>query len=334
MPVKVMTDGKGKVWLEESELPPLGEHDVRATTLATGISHGTEMYTLEGRGDKYPCALGYSAVGVVTQTGAEVQRVEAGDVIFAFAPHCTEFQTHESRCYALPKGLAPEHGQFLALLNVAYNGTMEARPVLGETAVVFGLGTVGQLTCWLARRAGLRRVIGVDPLPLRRDIAEQTGADAVIDPTESDFAERVRGANDGEDADFAIETSGSVSGLNDAMKVVREQSTIVCLSYYRGSTEGLVLDREFHFKRLKLRVAQSSSVHPELMVRWTHDRRLRVAAEMLPTLELDRLITHRFRLEELEQAYSVLRRGAEECLQIVFVCGDPTGDNGVPRTGN
>jgi len=108
---------------------------------------------------------------------------------------------------------------------------------------------------------------------------------------------------------------------------VREQSTIVCLSYYRGSTKGLVLDREFHFKRLKLRVAQSSSVHPELMARWTHDRRLRLAMEMLPTLELHRLITHRFRLEELEEAYSVLCSRAGECLQTVFVYGDPPGGN-------
>lgn len=318
MPRKVMTDGKGKVWLEEYELPPLGPKDVRGRAFASGISHGTETFTM-GQDTGKPKSLGYSVAGEITEVGAEVTRLKPGDYVFTYAPHSPVFQQSQDRCWKLPPQLPPEHGQFLALLSVAYNGIMEARLTLGETVAVFGLGTVGQLTCQLTRRAGARKVIGVDPVALRRHIAEENGISGTVDPASEDLVKRVREINDGEDADCAIETSGVIAGLNGAMKVVREQSDVICLSLYRGSTDGLQLSDAFHFKRLKLRTAQFTSVHPELMVRWTHERRMRTGAEMLPELSLANLITHRFRLEETEKAYQLLSGQSKEMLQIVFL---------------
>jgi hypothetical protein len=55
--------------------------------------------------------------------------------------------------------------------------------------------------------------------------------------------------------------------------VLREQCEVIALSWYPSSAEGLHLNRDFHFKRLKIRVAQSRSVHPELSPRWTDERR-------------------------------------------------------------
>src|SRR5687767_5035584 len=127
----VTADEKGRVAVVEYALPALTDHDVRATSLASGISHGTEMHALEGGRAKYPVRLGYSAVGRVTDVGAKVTRCRPGDLIFAYAPHSTAFQTNEERCWPLEKDVAPVCGQFLALLSVTYNGVMEARPVLG-----------------------------------------------------------------------------------------------------------------------------------------------------------------------------------------------------------
>ena len=50
-------------------------------------------------------------------------------------------------------------------------------------------------------------------------------------------------------------------------------SEVIALSWYPSSAEGLHLNRDFHFKCLKIRVAQSRSVHPELSPRWTDERR-------------------------------------------------------------
>src|SRR5688572_26705840 len=99
--VVTAADEKGNVQVVDYVLPALTEHDVRATSLASGISHGTEMHALEGGRGRYPARLGYSAVGRVTDVGAKVTRCRTGDLIFAYAPHSTAFQTKEDRCWPL-----------------------------------------------------------------------------------------------------------------------------------------------------------------------------------------------------------------------------------------
>ena len=65
-------------------------------------------------------------------------------------------------------------------------------------------------------------------------------------------------------------------------------------------------------------MAQSRSVHPELSPRWTDERRVRTAAEMMPDLQLEELITHRMGIERADEAYRLLLEHPEQAIQIVF----------------
>jgi len=205
-----------------------------------------------------------------------------------------------------------------ALAGVAYNGVLESRVALGETAIVFGLGVVGLCACFQVRRAGAFRVIGVDPLPLRRDAALKMGLDAVIDPTAGDLQEQVREANDGEWADVIIETSGAVPALNDALKVIKDQSTIVALSWYSTDAAGLDLTDDFHMRRVNIRVAQGGSTPLELSSRWTPERRLRSAMLLMPEMALGSLITHTVPFEQAAKAYEIVDKRPGECIQVVL----------------
>ena len=149
-------------------------------------------------------------------------------------------------------------------------------------------------------------------------MANYIEADGVIDPREEDLREAFHALNEGMDADVAIETSGAISGLNGAIKVIREQCDVIVLSWYPKSAEGLDLERDFHFKRPKIRMAQGHSIHPELSPRWTHERRMRVGAEMLPGLHLEELITHRMNIERAKEAYRLLLEHPEQIIQIVL----------------
>jgi 2-desacetyl-2-hydroxyethyl bacteriochlorophyllide A dehydrogenase len=288
--------------------------------LHSGISHGTEMNVYSGRNPStFPRRSGYSAVGRLVEVGSEFTKASVGDRIFHYASHCSEFLISEDEpVYLLPDGLEPRCGIFTALAGVAYNGVLESRIALGETAVVFGLGVVGLCVSFLVRRAGAFGVISVDPIAIRREAASRMGADAVLAPGEDDIAEQIKALNDGRLADVVIETSGAIPALNDALKVIQNQSTIVPLSWYSSDAAGLDLTEDFHMKRVNIRVAQGGSVPPYLSSRWTYERRVRSTLQLLPEMPLDSLITHTVPFKEAQEAYELVSEHPEQCIQVVL----------------
>ena len=79
---------------------------------------------------------------------------------------------------------------------------------IGETVAVFGLGVPGQIAAQLARLNGAR-VIGVDNIAGRRELALELGADEVIDAGEGEVAEQIRDLTDGRGADVCLEVTGN-----------------------------------------------------------------------------------------------------------------------------
>lgn len=309
----------------EEPSQPLRPDQARLKTLYSGLSHGTEMNIYRGRNvaaqgwGSYPFRCGYSAVGEVIEVGPDFKGAGRGDLVFGYAPHAEEFfLSNRQPLYLLPAGLDKRCGVFLALAGVAYNGVLESRIALGETAVVFGLGVVGLCACYQVHRAGAFRVIGVDPVSLRRKAALQMGVDAAIDPGAGDIQEQVKAANDGNWADVVIETSGAIKALNDAIKVIKNQSTIVALSWYSTDASALDLTRDFHYRRVHIRVAQSDSIPLELSSRWTHDRKVRSALQLLPQMPLQSLITHSFPFQDARQAYELVDQHPEGCIQVLL----------------
>lgn len=325
MPTLIVFTKPRHVEFRDEPAQSLEAEKARVRTLYSGISHGTEMNIYRGKTvaasgwNSYPFRAGYSAVGSIVETGPRFQGGSVGDLVFQYAPHGTEFVISSGQpVYYLPPGLDPQCGVFLALAGVAYNGVLESRIALGETAIVFGLGVVGLCACFQVRRAGAFRVIGIDPIARRREAALHFGADVVLDPTAGDIQEQVRASNEGQWADVILETSGSIRALNDAIRVIKNQSTIVVLSWYSSDAAGLDLTSDFHLRRVHLRVAQSSSIPLDLSSRWTHDRKVRSALRLMPQMPLASLITHVFPFRDAAHAYELVDRRPNECIQVLL----------------
>ena len=320
--------------------PPLKPDQVRIKTLYSGISRGTEMAVYRGTAPfyqkrydpvtrlfltseapdwRYPVPYGYENVGQVVALGAEVTDLHLGDLAFTYSPHQTHVVVDDREVYRLPQGIPPESGVFVALLGVAYNAILDARILLGETVAIFGLGVIGQLLVQLCRRSGAARVIGVDLLESRLAHARRLGADVVLNPsTESDIALRVRQMTGNRGADVVVECTGNAAALNEAIRTVGFQGTVVVVSYLPGEARGLYLGEEFHHNRIRLVSSQAAGVNPELCPRWTSERKLDAALKILPCLDLGGLITHRFAFEEAAQAYEIVDQHPEQALQVIL----------------
>ena len=341
--VVIFTEPKS-VGFESYEDRPLKPNEVRLRSLYSGISAGTELTAYRGSNPylhkqwdssrklfipaeqptlKYPVSgWGYEEVGEVVELGSEVQDVSVGDVIFGTWGHRTHHIVGEeyARDRVQARSLEAIFGLFSQIGAIALNGVHDARIRIGETVVVFGMGTLGQIAGQLAKKSGAR-VIGVDRFEKRLEIAQQSGAaDVVLNAGDGAIAERIRAITDNRGADIAIEATGSSLALNQAVRSVAYSARVVALGFFQGEANGLFLGEEFHHNRVNIVGSQIFGTDPELTYRWNQLRLvqtfMRLQAEGV--INLKSIITHVIPFDDAGEAFRILDQEPENALQVIL----------------
>ena len=167
-----------------------GEFDVLVDVAYSTISPGTERANITGdmniapgrdaaHTHGFPRKLGYSAAGTVIKVGSRVTRVKVGDrVVVCFGVHTKYSLVNESKAIKiLDDSISLEEAAMSVIATFPAAGLRKTRPEFGESAIVMGLGLLGQLAVQFCRAAGCAPVIAVDPIEERRAYAEKMGAD-------------------------------------------------------------------------------------------------------------------------------------------------------------
>jgi threonine dehydrogenase-like Zn-dependent dehydrogenase len=342
MATMVSFTGPRTAQVVEEATRPLGDAEVRIRTLYSGISAGTELTAYRGsnpyltkRWDEadrlfvdgstsidYPVdGWGYEEVGEVTEVGSAVTSVQVGDRIWGTWGHRSETVQDEAQAAAriLPLGTDPRIGIFSQIGAIALNVILDADIHVGETVAVFGLGVPGQLVAQLARLNGAR-VIAVDGIASRRDLAQGLGAHHVLDAREGSVAERIRELTDGRGADVCLEVTGNYAALHEAIRSVAYSSRVVAAGFMQGEGSGLRLGEEFHHNRVAVIASQISGVAPALQHRWDRYRlastAIRLAVE--GRLDVTSLISHALPVSRAGDAFKMLDERPQDALQVVL----------------
>ncbi len=321
------------VELRPESVPPPGPGEVRVRAIASAISHGTEMLVYRGEvpsgmpldlptlagSFSFPIKYGYASVGRVLDAG--VEHLSPGDLVFVHHPHQDAFTVPAGLPVRLPDGIDPTAGLFFANLETALNVVHDTPLRLGETALVFGQGVIGLLVTQLLKLAGADRVLVVEPLKRRRELALAVGADEAFEPGE-DLRGRVLEATAGRGADVAVEASSSGAALQAAVDTVAEEGTVVVASWYGMKPVSLSLGGRFHRGRVRLRSSQVGRMNPELGPRWDLTRRKEAVLGLLPRLRLEELVSHRVPFEKTPEAYRLVDENPDEAVQVVLTYGE------------
>ena len=295
MPKGLYTDRAEHVLIRDYDDAPLGPKQLRVETELAAIKHGTELHVFSGKspfqarrfdgrlrmfvpsegggGDGIVRRfLGNTAVGRVVEVGPEVTGHRVGDRVYGYGPIAQTVTFAEDRAHPLVDGLKAEDALCLDPALFALGGVQDARPVLGDNVIVFGLGAIGQLAVQMLRQAGALNLVAVDPIARRRELAERFGASDVLDPAACDVGLEVRRIA-GVGADIALEASGNYRALAEALRCVRPCGRAVTIGYYQGVATPLELGAEWHHNRLELISSMPdwgnpSRDHP----RWDRDR--------------------------------------------------------------
>ena len=334
----------------EEMAPPQGD-ELLIETVVSAISAGTEMLFYRGQvpagmaadssiadltdAVRYPLKYGYACVGRICEVAGPLARqaeategptdaagAEDNRYYFAFHPHESHFYASPQTLLPVPEGILPRQAALLPNAETAVNLVMDGAPLVGERAVVMGLGIVGLLTTALLAQFPLAALIAVDPLPHRRRLALRLGASQAIDPGGADGPEALQEAlaDGGEQhgGDLIYELSGQPAALDAAVSAAGFDSRIVVGSWYGTKPATLQLGGSFHRNRIRLISSQVSTIAPQLRGRWTKARRMESAWQLLAKLPADELISHRFPLEQADEAYRLIDSCPEQTLQVIL----------------
>jgi 2-desacetyl-2-hydroxyethyl bacteriochlorophyllide A dehydrogenase len=314
----------------ESIPPPEGD-EVRVRATASALSQGTEMLVYRGEVPDdlpldlltlagsfgFPVKYGYATVGRVLDAGPGVEHLAPGDSVFVHHPHQDAFAVPAAMAVRLPDEIDPLLGLFVANLETAINVVHDTPLHLGETALVFGQGVVGLLVTQLLKIAGASRVLVVDPLEKRRELARAVGVYEAFEPGE-DLPGRVLEATGGRGADVVVEASGAGAALQAAVEAVAVEGTVVVASWYGTKPVTLSLGGHFHRGRVRVRSSQVGRINPDLGPRWDFARRTETVLGLLPRLRLKELVSHRFPFEEAQEAYRLVDEYPRGVVQVVL----------------
>ena len=329
----------------QAELRPESQDELRDDQLRIELElsaekHGTTLPTFTGHRqhetfdrdlrlfvdaetvtDPFPFQLGNMGVGSVIEIGASVERFSVGDRVFGYLPHAeTVVASEDDRVWLAPNGVPNELLVCTDPVTVALLSTRYGRVSLGDRVAVFGLGAIGLFTVQTCRLTGAMPVIGIDPIPERRALAETFGADATLDPTEIDAGRTLKEMTDGAGIDVALEISGSYEALHHAIRGTAYGGNVVPVSFYHGDPEALDLSKEWHFNRQTMIAGarvESEPYHDH--PRWDRER---VYDTVFECFERGRLtadgILNTVSLEEAPAAYDRLAENPTDCLKLAI----------------
>jgi len=265
-----------------------------------------------------PVSLGYSNVGTVSEVGAGVKGLREGQRVVSNGPHAEFVVVNQNLCATIPDELSDDQATFAVIGAIGIQGVRLAKPTLGESFVVFGLGLVGLMTVQILRSNGCR-VLGIDLGETRLSLARKLGAETVSGNDADDVLLAAKTFSRGNGVDGVLLTLSSKSNapVRQAAKMCRKRGRIVLV----GVT-GLELNRaDFYEKELSFQVScsygpgrydpeyeEKGHDYPIGFVRWTEQRNFEAVLQMMAErrLDVDSLITHRFPIERATEAYDLL----------------------------
>ncbi|RVG84999.1 NAD(P)-dependent alcohol dehydrogenase [Sinorhizobium meliloti] len=343
----------GRIVLDEKQIPDVGPLDALMRITTTTIC-GTDVHILRG---EYPVArgltIGHEPVGVIEKLGSAVRGYSEGQRVIAGAI-CTSGHSNAALCgchaqdgpgtkhgwkgmggwkfgntidgsqaeYVLvpdamanlapvPDGLADEQVLMCPdIMSTGFSGAESGAVRVGDAVAVFAQGPIGLCATAGARLIGATTIIAVESVPARMEMARRMGADDVVDFTVSDPTAEIMRLTDGRGVDVAIEALGRQETFEGALRVLRPGGTLSSLGVYSGDLriplDGFLAGLGDHTIRTTLCPGGKE--------------RMRRLMEVIASGRVDTrpLVTHRFKLDQIEEAYDLFANQRDGVLKVAI----------------
>jgi threonine dehydrogenase-like Zn-dependent dehydrogenase len=326
----------GETGFAEKDEPEAGPTDavVRPTK---GLVCTSDIHTVHGAiGERENLTLGHEVVGIVEEVGDEVEDFKPGDRvaigaitpdwgslaaqdghpsqsggalggwkfanekdgIFAELVHVNEADANLAE---IPAGVSDEAAAYVAdMMSTGFAAAENAEIPMGGTVAIFAQGPVGLMATKGAALQGAGRIIAIESVPERQELARTYGADDIVNFEEGDPVEQVLALTDGEGVDAAIEALGSSQTLEQCVEVTRPGGTISNVGYHG----------EGEFVRIPRDAWGVGMAEKDIVTDLCPGGRARLR-RLLRLLDADRvdptkMTTHTFAFEDIDEAFELM----------------------------
>ncbi len=293
----------------------------------TVVSGGTERACIMGMNNtsqKFPMSLGYCGVGYVTEIGEKVKKIKIGDRVLVYHGIHTEYNiVPESDVTKVENDeIDSLDAAFVIIASMGLGGVRKLELELGESAMVMGLGLLGIFSVQFCRLSGANPVIAVDLNEERRALALKLGADYALDPSDKDFAKKVKEITKGKGVNACVEVTGVSVAMKQALECASWQGRISLLGCTRVSDCGIDYYTQVHRPGVKL-IGAHNFVRPKVESyphHWTHHDDCRAILDMIETDRIDvKLIVSRVvKPEKAPEIYTELCNNKDFPMGTVF----------------
>jgi S-(hydroxymethyl)glutathione dehydrogenase/alcohol dehydrogenase len=344
----VLYERRAPLVVDDLELVSPGSGEVEVRLVASGVCHSDLHHMRRDMSTSAPpMVLGHEGAGLVTAVGPNVTRVQPGDhVIIAFGSKCgecfycvrgmpslcTPARPPRARLFhdGRPINQFSEAATFAERTVVSEKNAIKiredapldrcclvacgvttgigavittARVPPGSNVLVIGTGGVGLNVCQGARLAGAARIIAVDVLDNKLELAREFGATHLINASREDVVERARALTGGYGVDYAFEVIGNPRTITQAYESVHKGGVAVVVGVADEAAE-LTLKPVWMMRHAKtLMGCNYGSVRPQI------DFPLIVDLYMEGRIKLDELITRRYGLADINEAFRAMEAG-------------------------
>ncbi len=331
-----LLNGPSDVTITDRATPACGEGQVLVRITHVGIC-GTDTKIYDGGIlANYPVVMGHEGVGEIIEGQAADgsgpgNRVIIDPVLYCGnCFYCARGDTHlcenggmlgrevdgvytenylapAGNVFALGDNINMTEGPLIQVMTTVLHAQNRANIQADEVVVVLGLGVTGLLQIQVAKALGAKAVVGVSRNAHKRGLAEQMGADCVVEHGEAAKVAVLK-LTDGRGADVVIEAVGYISVLAEAMDLARFGGRIIPFGIY-AALEGKLPFYELYFKELDLintRAALPSDFPASIKL--VEEGKVNLAP----------FITHTYPLEELTEAIKLLMEPSDERLKVIL----------------
>lgn len=343
----------GRIVLDDKPIPDVGPFDALIRITTTTIC-GTDIHILKG---EYPVVrgltIGHEPVGIIEKLGSAVtgyregQRVIAGAITPSGHSNACLCGCHSQdgagtahgwkplggwrfgnsidgsqaeyllvpdamvNLAAVPDGLTDEEVLMCPdIMSTGFAGAERGNIRIGDTVAVFAQGPIGLCATAGAKLKGATTIIGVDTVPARLEMARRMGADHVVDFRSVDPVEEILRLTNGRGVDVAIEALGTQATFEGALRVLRPGGTLSSLGVYSG-------DLRLPLGPFAAGLGDHTIVTSLCPGGKERMRRL-MGVVASGRVDLKPLVTHRFPLERIEEAYELFGHQRDGVLKVAI----------------
>jgi 2-desacetyl-2-hydroxyethyl bacteriochlorophyllide A dehydrogenase len=325
MPQRIIFPEKGKVELQQFQLPDVGPGDIQIRTHYSLMSIGTETTILQQKYDpdthydrifSFPqLKTGVQAIGKVERCGDAVDEFKSGDSIYMRMAHGSHQVLPADQCSLVPDDVNQKQACWCGLAKTAFRAAWAAQFESCESVLIVGAGPVGQMAIRWAAAADVAELWVCDLSEFRLSHAQEAGATGILHGDIESSLDTISAMHGGAGPPIVVDSTGNALVFPQALAAAAKFGKIILLGD-TGYPGRQCLTSDAMTKGLTIQATHDS--HD--VDGWTQRR---VDARFFELYQsgrfpLDGLITHEFAPSDCEKAYTLAMQQRDATIGILY----------------